>query len=93
MNSLIVACKQNSNKKDWYEIVAKVYVTVTVQVNKYKVDQKYVGTHASSFRMNYNIKELNSYWSTINSHKMISLANFLMIVALISDHFVRIINQ
>ena len=42
-NNLIAksgVAKQTSNWKDWHETVAKVYVTVTVQVNKYKVDQK-----------------------------------------------------
>ena len=32
--------KTATKRTDTYEIVAKIYVTVTVQVNQYKVDQK-----------------------------------------------------
>ena len=35
-NNLIAKRGMASDQKDWYEIVIKVYVTITVQVNKYK---------------------------------------------------------
>ena len=55
--------KENSIEKDWYEIVAKLSVTVIVQVNKYKAEKKHYTCFFLQNKLQYQRKL--SYWLTI----------------------------